>query len=140
MLPLGSQRIRPELRRRLLLARRLPGLRLVAATRPVCANCFPPLDSMIAAPKAVGLGRGADSVLREQEVANDVASTATTKVPIVWKWRVISWRPPVWLRLFARSGMPSERAHLRQSCRGSALRSPDAEPVDFSSTGRPTRR
>src|ERR1035441_350498 len=41
---------------------------------PVCAVCFPPLDSTIAAPNAVGLGNGADSPLREQDIAADVAS------------------------------------------------------------------
>src|ERR1700686_4382148 len=42
---------------------------------PVWANCFPPLDSTIAVPNAVALGGAADSALREQEGANDIAST-----------------------------------------------------------------
>jgi hypothetical protein len=36
---------------------------------PVWATCFPPLDSTIAAPKAVAFGRAADSVLCKQDVA-----------------------------------------------------------------------
>src|SRR5579859_3549086 len=43
---------------------------------PVCANCFPPLDSTIAVPKAVGLGGGADSAFFEQDVVSEIASIA----------------------------------------------------------------
>ena len=46
---------------------------------PVCAFCFPPLDSTIAVPNAVGLGSGADPVLREQDMASDIPRTATAR-------------------------------------------------------------
>src|ERR1039458_5454008 len=47
---------------------------------PACAICFPPLDSTIDEPKAVGWGSGADAFLCEHDVASDVASTATNNV------------------------------------------------------------
>src|ERR1700739_4011076 len=53
---------------------------------PACANCFPPLDSTIAAPNAVGLGSGADSDWREQLVANSVASIATATMTAELRW------------------------------------------------------
>src|SRR5215471_10680391 len=37
---------------------------------PVCAICFPPLDSMIVAPKAMGLGNATESLLWEQAEFN----------------------------------------------------------------------
>src|SRR5581483_956051 len=43
---------------------------------PVCANCLPPLDSTIAAPKPVGPGPAVEDGFREQELETN----ATLKI------------------------------------------------------------
>src|SRR5579863_1218079 len=66
---------------------------------PVWAICLPPLDSTMAAPNVVGLGSGADSLLREHDVAE---LTTSSKEIAIRKRRVISLQPPGELRPFER--------------------------------------
>ena len=44
---------------------------------PACAICFPPLDSTMAVPNAVGLGSGANAVLCEQDATSAAISNIT---------------------------------------------------------------
>src|SRR6266567_4484588 len=103
---------------------------------PVWTNCLPPLDSTIAAPKAVGLGSGANSDLREQEVA----TMAMLRMRSTEATRFISLPPPVFLLSFERLGTQSAHPHPHHSWLDLAQSFPAAMPVGASSTGISMRR